>query len=293
MSKNYEYDALMEEIRKKALHCWGNCITMSSIEEWLCNFTGRIFDIDEERIMALRLLNSFIYLSHNEVLHLCKVIHQEFLHSLIVNGYCESDIADKIRYFPIGNPSESSSLILYFYRLANNIPKDKFSNIPRNNNGELIVFVDDISGSGHQASSHIIELMQKENISPKSIKYLSLIATDAAIDIFRTNGLELISAFNIDSRMRVFSDDSYTAFDQQTIINMKCLLQAYEDRLEWDPLGYSKSELALGFYYNVPDNTLPIFWKESKLWTPLFKRFHKIYSSNNYEEVFHESTKFI
>ena len=45
---------------------------------------------------------------------------------------------------------------------------------------------------------------------------------------------------------------------------MKDLVSGYIDDVKWNPLGYQDSELAFGFYYNIPDNTLPIFWADNK-----------------------------
>ena len=46
---------------------------------------------------------------------------------------------------------------------------------------------------------------------------------------------------------------------------------------QWgDPLGYNDCQMLLGFHHNTPNNTLPIFWRE-KNWTPIFKRYAKLY----------------
>ena len=49
----------------------------------------------------------------------------------------------------------------------------------------------------------------------------------------------------------------------------------YGSRLEkkW-PLGYENCQMAVVFEYGCPNNSLPIFWKESpkQKWIPLFKR---------------------
>ena len=44
------------------------------------------------------------------------------------------------------------------------------------------------------------------------------------------------------------------------------------------PLGFDDGQQAFGFYYNTPDNSLPVFWCESANWKSIFKRNHKIYS---------------
>ena len=41
------------------------------------------------------------------------------------------------------------------------------------------------------------------------------------------------------------------------------------------PLGYSGGQFLFGFFYNVPDNTLPIFWVEDEKWKPILPRYDK------------------
>ncbi|MGB2867390.1 MAG: hypothetical protein WBD36_02975, partial [Bacteroidota bacterium] len=43
------------------------------------------------------------------------------------------------------------------------------------------------------------------------------------------------------------------------------------------PLGYQDSQLLIGFFYNTPDNSLPIFWSSKNNWKPVFKRYDKNY----------------
>ncbi len=44
-----------------------------------------------------------------------------------------------------------------------------------------------------------------------------------------------------------------------------------------EPLGYENGEYTFGFFYNTPDNTLPIFWGQVNGWVPIIKRYHKSY----------------
>lgn len=41
------------------------------------------------------------------------------------------------------------------------------------------------------------------------------------------------------------------------------------------PLGYDNGQLLIGFYYTVPNETLPIFWSDSNGWNRLFERYGK------------------
>ena len=48
------------------------------------------------------------------------------------------------------------------------------------------------------------------------------------------------------------------------------------------PLGYNHDQQMLGFYYNTPDNTLPIFWCDEN-WISVFLRYNKIYGKGKVE----------
>ena len=50
-------------------------------------------------------------------------------------------------------------------------------------------------------------------------------------------------------------------------------------------LGYNDGQLAFGFFYNTPDNSLPIFWAENNDWYPIIKRYDKIYDKSKYIEL--------
>ena len=45
------------------------------------------------------------------------------------------------------------------------------------------------------------------------------------------------------------------------------------------PLGFNDGAYLIGFEYNTPDNTLPIFWGTSNNWKPIFTRYEKIYGN--------------
>ena len=54
-------------------------------------------------------------------------------------------------------------------------------------------------------------------------------------------------------------------------------LSAAEIYMKRYPLGFANGQHMFGFYYNTPDNILPIFWCKSSNWSPAFVRYGKIY----------------
>jgi len=45
-------------------------------------------------------------------------------------------------------------------------------------------------------------------------------------------------------------------------------------------LGFGGDGYMFGAYYNIPDNTLPIFWSSQNDWNYLFKRYDKKYDAS-------------
>jgi len=93
----------------------------------------------------------------------------------------------------------------------------------------------------------------------------------------------------LDNRDKAFSDSSYV-FSDDKVCNIReiarefCRLYgsiAIEkcDYMDKHPLGFADGQYLLGFEYNTPDNTLPIFWGTSNGWYPLFTRYQKIYGN--------------
>ena len=96
----------------------------------------------------------------------------------------------------------------------------------------------------------------------------------------------------LDSRTNLFSDRS-SVFSNPDCLQLKDLafklcnyygteivsheLSAAEAYMKSHPLGFADGQHLFGFYYNTPDNTLPIFWCKSPNWSPAFVRYGKVY----------------
>jgi len=64
------------------------------------------------------------------------------------------------------------------------------------------------------------------------------------------------------------------------------MAEEYGLRLKPDvPLGYANGQYTFGFFYNTPDNTLPLFWSSNAQWIPLMKRYEKIYGKARINEL--------
>ncbi len=281
-----------EEVLKKIIMytrelVWQNNITENKIEDWLSNFKGEVFSIAEERKLALWLLANFVYYNQTEVEHLCKVIMRNFIHQTLVKKGLEqvnkkniSEIISSTRFISLGRPSESGGLILYLFRLANDLQVKNFSIPSEFERAEIkqVVFVDDITISAGE-NGQAYNYLKDYNKDGLEIKFLTLIASDEAISSLKKIDVEVIQAISLDKRNKCFSQDSYIFnYYKEQISDFKKFAIHYGLKANPKiPLGYNNSELLFGFYYNTPDNTLPIFWGKENGWNPIFKRVDKNY----------------
>jgi len=180
-------------------------------------------------------------------------------------------------FVSVGHPAKSGDLIGYFFRKNNHIPSDqfvRFEDIPwlACRTEQVLVFLDDFSGSGRQAERlwHSI----KEQLNGIEIKasfvYATITSLNRARKRLQSTRLELESVYEFGSEQTVFSDDSIILPDkamreQARQISLKYGARVYPSH----PLGYSESACLLGFFYSTPNNTLPIFWASTSSWRPL------------------------
>ncbi|MCC9070920.1 hypothetical protein LNQ49_04825 [Flavobacterium sp. F-65] len=285
---------LINQIRLTSEIVWEKKLDKSHITEWLTNFKGEVFKKSYEDQLALWLLANFVFYNENEVKHLCKMLYSDFIHKLIV----EQDVANSIdlnykkilgrsRFYSLGQPGESSSYILYLFRQQNEIPLKKF--ISRLDNldqtVDTIIFVDDVTlstGEKSQAAKYIRQLKQNNpSLKNKRILLLTFIATDDAIDYLQSENIEVVTCIILDKRHKCFEEDSMVfSYFNEHLENAKKFATHYGNIVKpANPLGHNDGQFLFGFYYNTPDNTLPIFWAEENNWIPIRKRYHKNYQN--------------
>lgn len=277
------------------------------IENWLKQFNGSLLkDIDIEQRIALLLLCNFVYYNMDEVRYLCRKIFKAYIHYVLENDieYSLSDLNDSsidiinnTIFIPVGNPSESGSNLLYYYRQENMLPKNRFYfdgdiEIMKAKN---IVFIDDVSLTGTQVVKYL-ELNIKKYCD-KNIFFTPLILTTDAKNYIEDElkekfdcSLVLLPGLLLDEREKVFSDQSYIFYERNELMQVtKDFVEHYSKKfMIREPMGFENSQLALGFFYNIPNNTLPIFWANNEKYSGLFKRSPKVYGDSfkgvNYEQ---------
>ena len=303
------FQNLMTKLRTLSSLAWGGECEWGVVRSWLQGFTGRT-GLDEalEQLHALHLLSSFIYFGTPEVRELLRSLYRDVFRYEIVSRirYQNSKTTDSnlisrlykgelaaTRFLPLGNPSESSSHLLYYFRQVNNLPRSSFAHVheaielTRSSSGTVknCVFIDDFTATGEQALEYSRNVVQQLRAYDKSVavKYYVMLATTRALSALRGK-----SEFTDIKCVLEISDD-FKAFDATSLFyvgapneispaHMRRIAQKYGQTLApGHPLGYGDSELLLGFSHNIPDNTLPIFCFSSamKSWQSPFPRIPK------------------
>lgn len=191
-----------------------------------------------------------------------------------------------VRIFPLGNsPSASGSNFLYDFRKELKIsqkcfPFEHFTKIDLTGI-KALVFVDDIIGSGDQATRFASKIFPT---IPQNINkyYVVLLALEKGLNKVKKDAgfTMVIPAKVLSEEHKAFSPQSCYFKDPKQRERLKEICSKYGERLyPEDPLGYEDSQSLFVFPHNVPNNTLPIIWagpeSESQPgvpWKPLWKR---------------------
>ena len=304
------YDVLERKI--KILHntAWRDKWAWDSdqLTKWLSNFKDK-----EERLNAMFLLSKFMYFDNETIRELMVRVYKDLYKRPIVytirernSGTLDSSIIEsqfndeqaKTRFLSLGNPSESSAHLLYFFRQENYLKRDLFISphelFSHSENGDelsatlmvdginRIVILDDFCGSGNQATKFHNSIVRfiKSAAPHIIISYYALFAMEEGLKKVQELSFDQAEAvFVLDESYKCFSESSrfFIGEDKHLRDDCKGMCEKYGGMLGPYPFGYKDSQMLLGFHHNTPNNTLPIFWQEKNGWHPMFKRFVKIY----------------
>lgn len=244
-------------------------LRFSMITDWLQNFD------DSEIDMAISILEHIDY------------YRTEDISSILMKGLDTLLVAKKrLHFVAVGQPGKSGGHILYYVKnLFKYSPYNKYTNrkfywnlseidYSKLTQDDELILVDDIIGSGNTHYKEIIdaEFPEKRNFS---VGVLSVIINEKGKSFLKKKfpELEIYGEVKID----VF-DDEQRLFG--TRIKTKAIREfAYKYGKKLDaqnPLGYKNSQMLVIFAHTVPNNTLPIIWKNTREWTALVPRAHFI-----------------
>jgi hypothetical protein len=305
-------EELFRKIKVLNEQIWEYRAKVPQVERWLSNFTGKQTDVKAERLYALFLLSQFMYFGARETRELLRCLFRDLYKYPIVEQIRRqaSDTTDVdfirttfetelngTRFLGVGNPAESGTHLLYYFRQENNLHKSHFINSHEIFNYDAsglslkdpdisrYVFIDDLAGSGVQArqySENIVKVIKTLKPTVQVTYYVMFATTEALGTIRAGTRFDRVNAvFELDPSFKCFGDKSrYFPVSAPSSRNaVEAFARFYGMELWSDhPLGYRSGELLLGFNHNTPDNTLPIFWfhNPSHPWEPMFRRFPKI-----------------
>ncbi len=301
---------------------WEGKVRMPQIYKWEKNFSDEKFGAELQQDHAIFLLTKFMYFGNREIRELLKSLYRDlFRYSIIekirkanhdtidsgvINPLFEAELK-QTRFLGIGNPSESGSHLLYYFRQENNVDKNLFINTHEifNRYGSespaslakpeinRYVLLDDFTGSGNQAieySKSILEDLSRLNPEAET-SYLVLFGSTSALKNVRDNTKfkQVLAVMEFDDSFKCFDENSrffQTCGPEINKDTAKEIVQYYGEKLlqghalEGNPLGFSDGQFLFGFFHNTPDSTLPIFWYDNpeSNWAPIFRRYQKVYS---------------
>lgn len=313
--------ALREELAHKLKtlteDVWTGAVDWPMILDWLDNFAPDADGVRSERLHALFLLSQFMYFGSREMRELLRALFRDLYRYPIIehlrranadtldcdrlNALFEAELANT-RFLGIGNPSESGTHLLYYFRQENGLRRDLFANAHElftNTPGAVTqslaaphvtryVFLDDFCGSGTQAEvySRKVVAALKGLDAGLRVSYYALFATTTGLAHSRkTTGFdEICAVYELDESFRCFGPASRyfkTVSPELEQAFAETMCRYYGRTLLPDhPLGYADGQLLIGFSHNVPDNTLPIIWRaptDVVPWSPIFRRYPKLY----------------
>ena len=308
--------SLMAKIKTLNDTIWEGRVTEPAINEWLDNFAASNPPNPDERLHALFLLSNFMYFGSRQIRALLKHLFRDLYRYPIIETIrrANADTLDSIvidplfkgqleatRFLGVGNPSESGSHLLYYFRQENGLPKDLFIHtheifsrtaggpaLLRDSTVTRYIFIDDFCGSGKQGTEYSRDLVEeiKRLNANAFVAYYVLFATEQGINKIRTEtAFDTARAiYELDGSFKCFSTNSRyfrTALNEIDAVFCEQMCRRYGARMVATPdeLGFEDSQLLIGFHHNTPDNTLPIIWFDEPSglpWKPIFRRYPKL-----------------
>ncbi len=306
------HDELQAKIKTLNTMMWGQALPWTDVERWLAGFAPANDDGPSEPLHALFLLSHFTFFTAPLLRVLLRALFRDLVQyplvarlrkrnkdtldwSVLKPGYDRA--LQRMRFLGIGNPSESGTHLLYYFRQENGLDKSLFVHshdlfegspaVPRLVRGvQQIIFLDDFCGSGQQAVRYSGRLLDRIRAVSAKVKlsYYPLFATSAGLRRVRqkTKFDDVQTAFELDDSFRALEPTSRYFREKHDGIDRVFAAEMCKRRGQHlspgGPLGFGDCQLLLGFAHNVPNNTLPIFWAEGSgehPWHPVFPRIRK------------------
>lgn len=266
---------------------------------WLHNF-----DL-VDRPAAAVLLDHFVYFSTNAVDHMLLSLYRQMRDGLIATMGKERALAtlNEAVFTSVEgedpNITDSGNLFCRKLRQTAGINDDRFVDparaLQQAKDGKLVVFLDDILGSGSQIDAtwkrgYLAALPYSfadvEAQSASHVIYATLVASWTGLERMRADipAIKVVAAHVLAPAETISGvPRSVLRPDIEDIpAAVEALLAKYSPRLRVPPYlegnrtrmyGHGELGLMIAFEHSTPDSTLPLFWADgSDQWTPLVRR---------------------
>ena len=137
------WDVLVEKLKALTQHLWSDMVNWPMIMDWLENFPESQPGERSERLHGAFLLSQFMYFGIREMRELLKALYRDVYKYPIVERLRLSQAdsvdyehlaalfeveLDRTRFLGVGNPSESGTHLLYYFRQENRLRSELFIN---------------------------------------------------------------------------------------------------------------------------------------------------------------------
>lgn len=279
-------------------------LDIDTLHGWLHNFKSL-----EEKYCAFKLLDRFVYYSEEDIVRLIDYGLNELVLKKKIFDYevstdfkgtnedllkIKSDFYDNSCILPLltDNLSESSLAMIRYLTNDLSYPESKvldINNIKSNDlkNVKHLIIIDDYIGSSNQLhtfwnftkirvdNEEIITKRLKSKFPNLEIEYFCLVCTENGFLNFTSKNmddvpLKISYCEMLTDKYKVFGADSIY-FDNNEIEECKNILDNICQKNKIDFLGYESLDYAIAFHHSIPDSSLPLFYKQTSDWNPLFK----------------------
>ncbi len=281
---DYISDSKLAKINRKDIDKFiGKDVFKLNIKNWINSFE------EKEKIYFLKLLSKYKYVDCREYQYILCDLVDTLDEYLKIKGYNLSQVVFVTVESNVKSGGDNIRAVLQVSNM-NKINKNQIiaaiSKIENEeiDNAKVIVFIDDIIGTGITTYTNIKKVCERfecVNIKDKELLVACLYARKKAIKHVEKSCKKIginVSVIYYNKLNQCFENDYI--FSSKEMEYAKNVICKYEKRINEDPkvkdkdyyLGFSKSKLLITFTYETPNNTLCSFWKYSNQSAPLFPR---------------------
>ena len=226
----------------------------------------------EDQDTAFSILRKIKYYSSTDMIQLCQLNFSNWIID------CDANVKNTV-FIPLGGAGKSGSMVGYLFRMANSLSKVSFYSLYEiekcgyvfDKRIKDLVFLDDYSGTGDQfLKDEILKNILLHTEGKLRVSFLPVVMSRRA-----KNRIESNTNINIYCN-QVREDREYS--DSESALIRRYGKGLFVNKGEDLRFGWGNMGETIAFFYNVPNNTLPIIWSKGhsdetkRNWIPLIPR---------------------